>query len=173
MLGARALSRTLIAAPFLTGGLHAWRNRAELGIDVEPIAEAIGRRLGIAMSGERLVAVTAGVQMVGGGMFALGVYPRAVALILGASLLPSTAVRRSFWADDADPADRAAHVIGNAALVGGLLFAAIDTGGRPSVFWSGRRAAEGLASAVRSGSRSVGSTIVDTTASVLPSVDPH
>ena len=29
----------------------------------------------------------------------------------------------------------------NAALLGGLLAAALDTGGRPSVFWSGRRAA--------------------------------
>ena len=29
----------------------------------------------------------------------------------------------------------------DAGMLGGLLAAALDTGGRPSVFWSGRRAA--------------------------------
>jgi hypothetical protein len=35
-----------------------------------------------------------------------------------------------------------------AALVGGMIFAAVDTGGRPSIFWSGRRAAEDFVDAV-------------------------
>jgi hypothetical protein len=57
--------------------------------------------------------------------------------------------------DEADRAQHQTQVLKNAGLIGGLVFAALDTGGRPSVFWSGRRLAGDLADTVSSATTSV------------------
>jgi uncharacterized membrane protein YphA (DoxX/SURF4 family) len=85
-----------------------------------------------------------------------------MAIVLGGTLVPTTLAGHRFWEMD-DEADKAQHQIQfvkNAALLGGLVFAALDTGGRPSIFWSGRRVAEGAAA-----------TVASTTHSVLDSLD--
>jgi putative oxidoreductase len=170
MLGTRGLSRTLLASTFVVGGLSAWKQSRTLAPDAEHVASMVSQRAGTKISGEQLVKLTAGVQVVGGGLFALGVFPRLLALALGASLLPTTVSGQSFWASDATSpsVDRTGQFVRNAGLLGGLLFAAIDTGGRPSVFWSGRRAAEGLAEAVGATTKSVAST----TKSVVDGITP-
>ena len=47
----------------------------------------------------------------------------------------------------------------NAGLLGGLLAAALDTGGRPSVFWSGRRAAGRAVQNVGGAAQTVADTV--------------
>jgi len=58
------------------------------------------------------------------------------------SLVPTTLAGHRFWeADDRSQRDaQLTPFTKNAAMLGGLLAAALDTGGRPSV-WSGRRVA--------------------------------
>jgi putative oxidoreductase len=98
------------------------------------------------------------------------VFPRLLALALGASLLPTTVAGQSFWSSDGTTPsmDRTGQFVRNAGLLGGLMFAAIDTGGRPSLFWSGRKAAEGLADAVGATSK----TVASTTKSVVDGITP-
>jgi uncharacterized membrane protein YphA (DoxX/SURF4 family) len=168
MLGVRGLSRTLLAGTFVVGGINAWRRSGALAPEAEQLAGTIRSRLGTQITGEQLVKLTAGVQVVGGGLFALGVFPRILALALGVSLVPTTAAGQSFWDADGAPVDRPTQFVRNAGLLGGLVFAAIDTGGRPSVFWTGRKAAEGIA-------ETVGTTTKTLAASTKSVVDhlPH
>lgn len=46
-----------------------------------------------------------------------------------------------------------------AAILGGLIFAALDSGGRPSVFWSGRQAVVNAADVISSAARQAYSTV--------------
>jgi uncharacterized membrane protein YphA (DoxX/SURF4 family) len=150
MLSARTLVRPLLAAPFIVGGLNTLRSprsTADKAADVAvPIAEAVG----LPANPETLVKINAGVQVGAGLAMAVGFAPRVVALLLGATLVPTTIVGHPFW-NERDPAARKAQLVQfgkNAGVLGGLLAAALDTGGRPSVFWSGRRAAEHAAHSV-------------------------
>jgi putative oxidoreductase len=65
------------------------------------------------------------------------------ALALGASLVPTTFAGHRFW-EEGDPKQRAAqkiHFLKNVGLLGGLLLAALDTEGQPSLRWRAGRAA--------------------------------
>jgi uncharacterized membrane protein YphA (DoxX/SURF4 family) len=97
------------------------------------------------------------VQVSAAGLFALGVFPRVMAIVLGASLLPTTIAGHAYWeiSDEPDRTQQKMHFLKNMGLIGGLVFAALDTGGRPSVFWSGRQAAIGLKDTLASASQSV------------------
>ena len=88
--------------------------------------------------------VNGATQMVGGVMLALGWMPRLAALALGATLVPTTLGTHRFW-ETHDPDRRKAqmvHALKNASILGGLIMTALDHGGRPSVFWMTRRAAQ-------------------------------
>jgi len=90
-------------------------------------------------------------------MFALGIFPRVMAIVLGASLIPTTIAGHAYWeiAVEPDRTQQRLHFMNNVGLIGGLAFAALDTGGRPSVFWTGRKAAIGLKDTIASASQSV------------------
>lgn len=150
MLDMRTLIRPLLAAPFIVGGLQALKATkpmADKSADVSvPIAEAVG----LPNDPETLVKLNACVQVGGGVVLAFGFVPRLASLVLGASLVPTTIAGHRFWAED-ESSRRSAQLIQfakNAGVVGGLLAAALDTGGRPSMFWSGRRAAGQVAQSV-------------------------
>ena len=150
MIGPRGLARTLLASIFVFGSLGAWKRSSQLAVPAAKVIGPLRRAIPGSASAEQLVKVNAGVQAVAGGLFALGVMPRAMAVVLGGSLVPTTLAGHRFWEMD-DP-DKAQHQI--------QFFAALDTGGRPSVFWSGRKAVEGAAA-----------TVASTTHSVLDSLD--
>jgi uncharacterized membrane protein YphA (DoxX/SURF4 family) len=165
MIGLRGLARTLLAGTFVVGGLSAWKRSKALAGTAAPVTEPIESRLRLGLTSEQMVQANAAVQVVGGGLFALGVWPRALALVLGASLVPTTIAGHAFW--EADGEERRAQRIQflkNAGLLGGLVFAALDTGGRPSVFWSSRKAIGDAAEAVSSTVSSTGRSLSD----VLP-----
>jgi uncharacterized membrane protein YphA (DoxX/SURF4 family) len=70
------------------------------------------------------------------------VFARPAALVLAGSLIPTTLAGHRFW-DAPDPETRRQQTIQflkNVAMFGGLLLAAADTGGRPSVPWRAKRA---------------------------------
>ena len=84
-----------------------------------------------------------GIAKVGAGVaLALGRAPRLASLVLAASLVPTTLAGHRFW-EETDPAARNAqrlHLLKNAAILGGVILAAVDTEGRPSVGWRARHA---------------------------------
>jgi hypothetical protein len=66
------------------------------------------------------------------------------ALLLAASLLPSTYAEGAFWREK-DPMarrDQRTQLLRNAGLLGGALLGAVDTEGRPGLAWRGRRAVQ-------------------------------
>jgi uncharacterized membrane protein YphA (DoxX/SURF4 family) len=114
------------------------------------VALPIARAVGLPRDPVTLVRLNAGVQIGVGAVLAAGFVPRLASLVLGASLVPTTIAGHRFWAEQ-EPPKRDVQLIQfakNAGVLGGLLAAALDTGGRPSLFWSGRRAAGHVAQSV-------------------------
>lgn len=164
MIGLRGLARPLLAGIFVFGGASAWQRSSKLAVPTAKLVEPVQDVVPEAVSAEQLVKANAGVQVVAGGLFALGVAPRLMSVLLGASLVPTTLVGHRFWEveDQTERTEQQIHVLKNAAVLGGLLFAALDTGGRPSVFWRGRRAVGDAAATVASTATSTKRSLTDT-----------
>lgn len=110
----RPLARACLAAPFVWLGSEAAR---EPGGRVQLAAE-----LGIPRP-ELAVRANGAAMVVGGAALGLGRAPRAAALGLVASMIPTTLAGHAFWQHD-DPVDRKVNRIQflkNLGLVGGLL----------------------------------------------------
>ncbi|HEX2272314.1 MAG TPA: DoxX family protein [Acidimicrobiales bacterium] len=139
----RRIARPLLAAPFISGGIDTLRNPEPRVEMAEPVAPPIAERLPLPDDTDQLVKVNAAVQVVAGIFLAIGWLPRLAACDLGGSLVPTTLAGHRFWEKD-DPAQRhqqQIHFVKNVGLLGGLILAAFDTGGAPSVGWQARRAA--------------------------------
>jgi len=142
MFGPRSLSRALLAAPFIVGGINALRAPAQVAPAAEDVGVPIAEQVGLPTDPETLVKINAGVQIGAGALLVLGIFPRAASLALAATLVPTTLAGHRFWeAEGEERNQQIFHFAKNAGMLGGLLAAALDTGGRPSVFWQGRRAA--------------------------------
>ena len=166
MFGPRSLVRPLLAAPFVLSGLHTLRSpaaKAEQAADpnLEEIAVPLAERVGLPTDPKSLVTINAGVQLGAGALLALGFFARPAAVALAASLVPSTLIAHRFW-ESKDTGERTAQITNfakNGAMLGGLLMAALDTGGRPSVFWSSRRAAGKAATSISDVAQSVADSV--------------
>lgn len=122
----RRLARPLLAATFVAEGVDALRNP-------QPhVALAEGAGLSDA---DRLVRVSAGVKVGAGVLLAANRMPRLTSLALAASLVPTAAVRDAFWSEPDPTAKQGKRdaLLKDLGLLGGLLVAAADTGGRESV----------------------------------------
>lgn len=150
MIGTRTIARSLLASAFVVLGAKSLVRSGQLGPVAEQVTDPLTDAAGVDTSAEKLVQINAGVQIAGGALLALGIGARPAALALGVSLVPTTLASHRFWESDT-PMQKELDTMGfvkNAAILGGLIFAALDTGGRPSVFWSGKRAAANAADAV-------------------------
>lgn len=145
----RRIARPMLASIFIAGGIDALRKpepkagAAQPGLDqaVNALPASITDRL--PSNPETLVQINAAVQIGAGTLFALGKAPRLSALALIGSLVPTTIAGHDFWNVE-DPEARAqqrTQLIKNVSLIGGLLIAAVDTEGKPSLGWRSRRAA--------------------------------
>jgi hypothetical protein len=79
-------------------------------------------------------------------MLAMGLLPRLSSLAIAATLVPTTIAGHRYWEaeDDSERAQQRIHFLKNLAIFGGLLIAAADTGGRPSLRWRSRHAAHSV-----------------------------
>lgn len=150
MFGVRGLARTMLSGIFLLGGFSAWKRARDLAPKAERLAGPLRDVTGLPIDGSQLVRVNAGIQIGAGTLFALGFQQRIMALVVAGTLVPTTLVGHPFWEIDieGDRSQQRIHFLKNLGLAGGLLFAALDTGGRPSVFWLGRRKAGELAESI-------------------------
>ncbi len=161
MFGPRSLVRPLLAAPFLIGGINALRSPAVETPGAQVVGLKIAETAGLPTDPQSLAKINAGVQVGAGALLLFGIFSRPAALALGATLVPTALAVNRFWeTDDADKRKtQIADLARNAGLLGGLLLAALDTGGRPSVFWSSRRAAGRAASSLSDAAHTVAESV--------------
>ena len=145
----RRIARPLLAASFVNDGVDALRNPqshvAGAAPLVEKVAGAADKQLPVQMPKDtaQWVKAVAGVKVAAGALFALGRFPRLSALLLGATAVPTALAQHRFW-EETDPekkANQTKHFLHSVGLLGGLLIAAVDTEGKPSVGYRARRAA--------------------------------
>ncbi len=145
----RRIARPLLASSFIYGGIDTLRNPQSRVPGARPVVEKVTEQadkqlpVQVPRDVEQWVRIDAGIKVGAGTLFALGKLPRLSALALTASIVPTTLAGHRFWEHD-DPKERfgqLSHFLKNLGLLGGLLIAAVDTEGRPSVGYRARRAA--------------------------------
>ena len=141
MLLVRAIARPLLAVTFITGGFSTLRKPAGRVVAADRVVAPLVSRVPQLSSTEQGVKIDAAAKVVAGTMLAFGKLPRISAAVLAVSLVPTTFAGHPFW-EEQDPIRRTqqqTHLMKNAGLLGGLLLAAVDTEGRPSLGWWARR----------------------------------
>jgi putative oxidoreductase len=140
----RLIARPMLASIFIAEGIDSL-----LHPDTKaPAAEAVVRPLAeqvpvVPDQVEQAVRLNGAVQLVAGSLLAIGRFPRLSAAALAASLIPTTYAGHRFWEsnDKQERSQQKIHFLKNVTMLGGLLIAAGDTAGNPSVAWRSRHAA--------------------------------
>jgi putative oxidoreductase len=132
----RRIARPMLASMFLSGGYSTLRHPGAVAGAAAPVALPIAKRVkGFPEDPEQLVRINGAVQVGAGALLALGRAPRLASLALAATLVPTTLAAHAYWTVE-DPAERARqriHFYKNLSMMGGLLIAAADTHGKPSL----------------------------------------
>lgn len=157
----RAASRTLLASYFVSSGVNAVRHPDTLVPAAQPVADRLLPLVKqyapaqvasvVPEDTKTLVRINGAAQIFGGLALATGKGRRLGALVLAASLVPSTLAKYPFWTrDDAEQkASDRVHFSKNLSLLGGVLLAAGDTEGKPSLVWRAQKGGQSLASDTR------------------------
>ncbi len=131
----------MLASIFIVQGYQTLRHPETVAKKAEPVVSSLATMTSaIPDDPEQAVRINGAVQLTAGTLLALGWLPRASALAIAATLVPTTAAGHRFW-DEVDPEQRGQqriHFLKNLAMFGGLLIAASDTAGKPSLAWRGR-----------------------------------
>ncbi len=141
----RAIARPMLASMFVIGGLDSLRKPDPKVPAAETVVGGVTDRLPMISNTRQAVQANGAFQAVAGGLLALGRLPRLSALALASSLVPTTVAEHRFWTET-DPAKRSMqqiHFFKNVSMLGGLLLAAVDTSGKPSIRWRARHAIAG------------------------------
>jgi uncharacterized membrane protein YphA (DoxX/SURF4 family) len=159
---ARRAARAALAASFISGGLDQIRNPQPKAGPASPVAKPIADRVPqLPNDPESLVKLDGAIKVVGGVGLVFGPFARPAALLLASSLVPTTLAAHRFW-ETTDPEQKVSDRVEffkNVSLVGGLLIAALDTGGRPSIPWVAGRAVHGAAETVGGAAGTVGHAV--------------
>lgn len=163
----------MLSAVFISRGVDALRSpkpatdatRQTLE-ELSKLPDPVGTKVPVPSNAETVAKVTAAVQIGGGLLLATGKLPRFASAALALSVVPGSLGGHSFW-NEVDPQRKAEErraFITDVSLIGGLIIAAVDTEGKPSLGWRGRRAArkvsETVAAALPAGA-AAGSSLTD------------
>jgi uncharacterized membrane protein YphA (DoxX/SURF4 family) len=147
----RRIARPLLASIFVVGGWDALWHPAGKAKKAEAVTEPLSGSVGVErLDPETLVRVNGAVQIGAGVLLAVGKTRRLAALVLIGSIIPTTYAGHRFW-EESDPTTRAQqkmHFLKNVGLLGGLILAAFDTEGEPSLGWRAKRQARELETAI-------------------------
>ena len=152
----RRIARPLLATTFIAQGVDGLRNTKELAAAAAPTLdkgiEALPDQVSqnVPDDTETLIRINAAFQIGGGALLATGKFPRIAALTLAGTLLPGQIGSNTFW-NESDPerkTQQRKEFLTGVSLLGGLLITAVDTEGKPSLGWRGRRAANKASDAV-------------------------
>jgi putative oxidoreductase len=136
----RTAARAMLSAIFVANGARAVVNPDPLVPRAKQVTDRVAPLLDkapteVPTDARTLVRLNGAVQAVAGLLLATGHGSRTAAATLAGTMVPTTLAGHSFWKYD-DPAERRnqqIHFMKNLALLGGLLLAAADTEGRPSL----------------------------------------
>ncbi|MDG4778271.1 DoxX family protein [Micromonospora sp. WMMD961] len=142
MTPVRSLARAMLSGIFVVQGYRNFRDPGRLAVAAQPVTEKVAPLLKKAHPNfptetETLIRLNAAVQVSAGLMLATGRLRRPAALVLAGTLVPVTVAGHPFWKND-DPTTRnnnQIHAMKNLGILGGLLLAAADTGGKPGLRW--------------------------------------
>jgi uncharacterized membrane protein YphA (DoxX/SURF4 family) len=144
----RRIARPMLATTFITRGVEAIRAPKPAADAARPTLEGLAKLPdpvgpNVPTNAETVAKVTAGVQIGAGLLLAAGKLPRISSAALAVSVVPGSLGGHAFW-NETDPIRKAAErraLFADIGLIGGLIIASVDTEGRPSLGWRGRRAA--------------------------------
>jgi putative oxidoreductase len=140
----RAIARPMLASIFVVQGYQTWRWPERVAARAEPVVRPVTDRVAVLPDEtEQVVRLNGAVQCVAGSMLAMGWFPRLSAAVLAGTLVPTTLAGHRYWEieDKQERAQQRIHFLKNLTMLGGLLIAAADTGGHPSLAWRSRHAA--------------------------------
>jgi uncharacterized membrane protein YphA (DoxX/SURF4 family) len=153
----RRIARPLLAATFIGQGVEALRNPKSAADAARSTLDGLGTlpepvSARVPTDAETVARINGAVQVGGGLLLASGKLPRLASAALAITVVPGSLGGHLFW-NEVDPQRKAegrrAFLI-DLSLIGGLIVAAVDTEGRPSLGWRGRRAAHKVSVAVTS-----------------------
>ncbi len=140
----RAIARPMLASIFVVQGYQTWRYPERVAARAEPVVRPVSDRVSVLPDEtEQVVRLHGAVQCVAGSMLAMGWFPRLSAAVLAGTLVPTTLAGHRYWEieDKQERAQQRIHFLKNVTMLGGLLIAAADTSGNPSLAWRSRHAA--------------------------------
>ncbi|MBP1822461.1 DoxX family membrane protein [Mycobacterium sp. OAE908] len=151
----RRIARPMLSAVFISRGVDALRSPKPAADAARPTLEGLSKLpdpvgTNIPSNAETVARVNAAVQIGGGLLLASGKLPRLASAALAFTVIPGSLGAHTFWGE-ADPhrkADERRAFFTDVSLIGGLIIAAVDTEGKPSLGWRGRRAARKVSEAV-------------------------
>jgi uncharacterized membrane protein YphA (DoxX/SURF4 family) len=151
----RRVARPLLSAVFIGQGIDALRRPEQAAETARPTVEGLQKLPESAATHaprdpETVARVTAAVQIGGGLLLASGRLPRLASAALACTVVPGSLGGHLFWTES-DPARKAQQrhdFLTDLSLIGGLMIASVDTEGKPSLGWRGRRAARRASEAV-------------------------
>lgn len=150
----RRLANPMLASVFIAEGVDAVRNPESRVKSAEVVTAPLARSLPwLPQDTETLVRLNGAVQIGAGALLAVGRFRRLAAVALIGSIIPTTYAEHRFWeeVDDVTRAQQRNHFLKNVGLLGGLVLAAVDTDGAPSMSWRAKRNARRLSAAIAVG----------------------
>ena len=151
----RRVARPLLSVVFIGQGIESLRRPEQAAETARPTVEGL-QKLPEQAAGKMpqdpltLARVTAAVQIGGGLLLASGRLPRLASAALACTVVPGSLGGHLFWTEK-DPerkAQQRREFMTDLSLIGGLMIASVDTEGKPSLGWRGRRAARRAGEAV-------------------------
>jgi uncharacterized membrane protein YphA (DoxX/SURF4 family) len=136
----RRIARPLLSAVFIGQGVETLRNPAIALEATEPTVAAL-RSLPepygdkVPSNPETAARINAAVQIGGGLLLATGKLPRIASAALAFTVIPGSLGGHLFW-NESDPerkAQKRRDLLTDLSLLGGLIIAAADTAGKPSL----------------------------------------
>jgi uncharacterized membrane protein YphA (DoxX/SURF4 family) len=151
----RRVARPMLATTFIARGVESLRSPKPAADAARPTLDGLAKLPepvgpNVPTNAETVAKVTAGVQIGAGLLLATGKLPRFASAALAVSVVPGSLGAHAFW-NESDPERAAAErraFLADVGLIGGLIIAAVDTEGRPSLGWRGRRAARKVSESV-------------------------
>jgi uncharacterized membrane protein YphA (DoxX/SURF4 family) len=151
----RRIARPMLSAAFISRGIDALRSPTPAADAARPTLEGLSKLpdpvgTNVPSNAETVARINAAVQIGGGLLLATGRLPRVASAALALTVVPGSLGAHAFWSES-DPqrkADERRAFLTDVSLIGGLIIAAVDTEGKPSLGWRGRRAAHKVSEVV-------------------------
>jgi len=165
----RRVARPLLASIFIAGGADAIESPEGKVKAAAAVTEPLKARFPfLPEDTATLVRLNGIVQVGAGSLLALGKFRRLASWALVASVIPTTYAGHRFWeeVDDDARAQQRVHFLKNLGLLGGLVLAATDTEGAPSLGWRAHRRVGEVTTAIGAGRAATGARVHRTSAAV-------